>query len=132
MVCIYCSNNTKVSNSRHQKRSNSVWRRRCCLDCQAIVSTIESIDLSTAILVSEDNDHTPFLRDKLLISIHDSCKHRKTSLKDSIALTDTIISMLLPKIKHASITKEDIKQTVQIVLEKFDTAAAVQYQAFHP
>lgn len=132
MVCIYCGNKTQVTNSRHQKRTNSVWRRRSCLDCLAIVSTTETIDLSTAIIVIDKNSHKPFSRDKLFISIHDSCKHRKTALKDAIALTDTIISLIIPQIKQASISKNDIKQTAHKVLEKFDNAAAVQYQAFHP
>lgn len=132
MVCIYCGNKTQVTNSRHQKRTNSVWRRRICLDCQAIVSTTETIDLSTAVIVIDKTSHKPFSRDKLFISIHDSCKHRKTALTDAIALTDTIISLILPQIKHASVTKLDIKQTSHKVLENFDIAAAIQYQAYHP
>lgn len=132
MVCVYCGNDTNVVNSRLQKRNNTVWRRRVCKECQATVTTLEKIDLETAVIVIDKTVHTPFSRDKLFISIFDSCKHRTTAQKDATALTDTIISSLYPLISDASINVETIKQTSADILKRFDKAAAVQYAAYHP
>src|SRR5664279_3068123 len=103
MVCVYCGNDTQVTNSRLQKRNNAVWRRRTCKECSATITTLERIDLETAVMVVDESVHTPFSRDKLFISIYNSCKHRKSAQADASGLTDTIISRLYPHISDASI-----------------------------
>lgn len=132
MVCIYCGGNTQVGNSRLQKKQNSVWRRRTCDECSATVTTLEKVDLSSAIIVTRGSHHEPFSRDKLMITIHDSCKHRKSALKDAIALTDTVITHLYPLITEASVPRDTIVTETTKILTRFDKAAAVQYAAFHP
>lgn len=131
MVCIYCGGKTSVANSRIQKRSNSTWRRRVCLDCQATVTTIEKFDLETAITVVDKNASKPFSRDKLLISIFESCKHRNDAVNASTNLTDTILGQLYPLITGGALQKADIRRTVGSVLERFDEAAGVHYRAYH-
>lgn len=132
MVCIYCGSKTSVSNSRMQKRRNTVWRRRTCDECSATVTTIESIDLENAVIITSGRHHEPFSRDKLFISIYESCKHRNDAQISATALTDTIITMLHPLIRDASIARLDIKKITIKVLHRFDKPAAVYYEAFHP
>ncbi len=132
MVCVYCGNKTQVSNSRLQKRGNNVWRRRTCTDCQATFTTLEKIDLDSAIVIVDKTVHTPFSRDKLFVSIMNSCKHRKTAIGDASGLTDTIISLLYPLITNASLDLAEVRTVTLQVLSRFDKAAAVQYEAFHP
>lgn len=52
MKCIYCGHKTVVINSRLQLKPNQVWRRRQCLACQQIFSSLEGVDWSQAIRVS--------------------------------------------------------------------------------
>jgi transcriptional repressor NrdR len=66
MVCIYCGGETKVTNSRLQRRNNQVWRRRECLACQSVFTTHESVELESALSVSQNGRLTPFLPDLLL------------------------------------------------------------------
>lgn len=132
MVCIYCGHDTSVKNSRLQKRANSVWRRRECAECHATVTTLEKIDLASAVLVRDKTLTEPFSRDQLLVSIYESCKHRSDALESSIALTDTIISNIYPHIKHAEVQKDMIIKESQNVLSAFDPAAGVYYAAYHP
>lgn len=132
MVCIYCGSETAVKNSRLQKRANAVWRRRVCKECQATVTTIEKIDFSSAVLVRLGKHAEPFSRDKLLMSIYESCKHRSDALSASIALTDTIISNLYPRIKDAEVPNSTITKEAVKVLTSFDASAAVHYAAYHP
>lgn len=132
MVCIYCSEDTRVVNSRHQKKLNRVWRRRTCLNCGTTYTTTEAVDLSGSITVRDIKRLEPFQRDKLFMSVYDSLKHRKTALSDATGLTDTIISKMYPLMQDAVIDKHQVIESVIVVLQRFDKPAAVHYAAFHP
>jgi transcriptional repressor NrdR len=132
MVCIYCGNETQVANSRPQKQLNQVWRRRKCLQCQAIFSTHEVAAYDTSWRVKTINDGlVPFKRNKLLVSLYKSLAHRPTALEDATALTDTIIGLLLKSAQNGLIEAQTITNNAAEVLHRFDTAAAVHYRAFH-
>jgi transcriptional repressor NrdR len=132
MLCIYCQNDTRVVNSRPQKRLNRVWRRRTCVTCGTTFTSTEAVDLGGSITVRDMKQLEPFQRDKLLMSVYDSLKHRKTALSDATGLTDTVISKLYPLMKDAVVDKSSISQTTWGVLKRFDKAAATYYAAFHP
>lgn len=72
-----------------------------------------------------------FQRDKLFVSVYDSLKHRKTAQTDATELTDTILGELNPLMTDATISTQQIVQVTIRVLQRFDTAAATYYQAFH-
>ncbi len=131
MNCIYCAGDTSVVNSRPQKRTNSVWRRRECKDCGVIFTSNEHIDLSGVIVVRNNRHSEPFSRDKLFISIHDSLKHRKAPLTDAQALTDTVIKHMLTVRIEPEVSVGILSNYCHQVLEKFDRAAASHYAAFH-
>lgn len=78
------------------------------------------------------NDIEPFSRDKLLVSVYDSLRHRKTALSDASGLTNTIIGRLLHMVENAQLSKNDIARTAIAVLKRFDAVAATHYGAFHP
>lgn len=133
MVCIYCSGSTKVINSRHQKRPNRVWRRRKCTTCGNVWSTIETVDYALALAVQQPSGAVePFLREKLFISIYESCKHRSSALEDAEALTSTVIGKLLGSVQNASLPRHIIISTAAGVLKNFDRTAQVHYTAYHP
>lgn len=133
MVCIYCGNETKVTNSRHQKRANNVWRRRQCLGCNTVFSTIEAPDMKLSITVKKPNGGLePFLRDQLFVSVYDSLKHRKSALADATQLTDTVLSSLYAMAESSVLERDVIVTIVTTVLERFDSTAATHYKAFHP
>lgn len=131
MNCLYCSKDTHVINSRPQKRLNKVWRRRNCISCGSTFTTIESVNLNGSVSVRSPKGLTPFLRDKIFLSIYESLKHRKTALTDATALTDTIISNLHPLMKEVVIEKAKIVEMSLSALDNFDDAAATHYRAFH-
>ncbi len=132
MVCIYCGDKTHVTNSRPQRRSNQVWRRRQCISCKAIFSTQEAANYMAAWSVRAVSDILePFNRDKLFLSLYKSCQHRQSAVADARALTDTITSKLLPQVRNGSLGDKTITQTALVALSRFDKAAATHYQAFH-
>ena len=132
MVCIYCGSGTQVINSRHQKRVNQVWRRRKCIKCGAIFSTIESADTSQALSIQKKNGLEPFSRDQLFISVYDSLRHRKTAQEDATALTATIMSTAIPLAEAGKLDRDVLTTVAATVLDRFDKVAATHYRAFHP
>ncbi len=133
MDCIYCGNNTLVTNSRPQKRRNAVWRRRQCEMCRQIFTTIESANFEASVLVNKNAGHAePFQRDILFISVYEACRHRKDAGKAAGALTDTIMAGLFPQFQKAEVSIQRIKEVATEVLTRFDRAAGTAYAAFHP
>lgn len=132
MVCIHCGSETKVSNSRPQKRNNQVWRRRECLSCHAIFTTEETVQYSGAWTVRNAAGVVePFSRDKLFLSLIRSLEHRKTALSDATALVETIIKKLASSVNNGTIETAQIVQITHVALNRFDSAASVSYSAFH-
>ena len=133
MVCIYCSARTQVVNSRHQVRTNQVWRRRQCQACQNVFTTLEAADLTSSLLFRKNKAHVePFSRDKLFLSVYDTLKHRKDALQAATALCDTILGRIATKIDNAGVDRSILIQTATEVLKRFDRPASVMYAAYHP
>lgn len=133
MKCLYCFSKLHVSNSRLQKRSNSVWRRRTCPICSAVFTSIEQIDIgSTHQYKSHTGDFEPFSRTKLLLSIFDACRHRNSAHKVAEALTDTIIASILKQSNDTVIERSELLDSVHLVLKRFDTVADTYFAAHHP
>ncbi|MHB1864975.1 MAG: NrdR family transcriptional regulator [Candidatus Saccharimonadales bacterium] len=132
MVCIYCGSKTEVINSRQQARNNSTWRRRRCLTCHALVTTIEQVEYTKSwVVLGNKGEYRPFLRDKLFLSIYDSLRHRKTALSDSESITATVISKLAKDTKSAHIPREQIIRATCEILKRFDKVAVVHYKAYY-
>jgi transcriptional regulator NrdR family protein len=97
-----------------------------------VFTTEESVNYAGSWRVRYPNGSLEaFQRDKLLLSLHRSCQHRKTALSDAQGLTDTVIKKLLTQINDGIINSTVIAQTTQVALNRFDNAASVHYAAFH-
>lgn len=131
MVCMYCGGTTHVINSRPQKRSNSVWRRRTCDHCTATVTTTEHVALESALMIKSSSETSPFNRDKLYLSIADSLRHLSNPAAAATEITHTVIQNLIGKAKHASLEHNDVITITADVLSRFDPAAGSHYRAFH-
>ena len=132
MVCLQCSSETQIINSRPQKRINAVWRRRRCTVCTSTFTTHETADLGAAWRVKTQNGVlTPFSRDKLFLSLYASLQHRPDAIEDASALTETVMTKLANAIHDGLVKSSDITQYVLAVLNRFDSVASVHFQAFH-
>lgn len=133
MVCVFCKSPTAVINSRSQRKLHQTWRRRKCSSCGNIFTTIEVIDLSKSILVEGKNPKLePFLREKLLFSVHASLSHSPNATIDSVALTNTIVAQLFKGLQRPIINRDQLIKVTSSVLKRFDKAAYVHYLAHHP
>lgn len=132
MVCIYCGGDTRVVNSRRQSRNNQVWRRRQCLVCGAVFTTHEQIELESALSVSQNGRHRPFLPDLLLKELMSALRHRQDAYTASREVLGTIIKKLLALPQSPVFTARDIVSVTTEVLKRFDKRAYLRYSADHP
>ncbi len=133
MVCIYCGSGTSVVNSRVQKLSNGVWRRRKCQRCNAIFTSIEKPYYPTSIVISSNRSTVlPFLPEKLFLSVYECLKHRQNPIEDAKHICDTITrKMISSSVDDNEIKNTELRNLVNVTLNRFDRTAAIHYQAFH-
>lgn len=131
MVCNLCLSNTGVVNSRLNKKTNQVWRRRKCLNCMSIFTSIESVKLSNYWRIEKSNKFKEFNRDKLFLSLHKSLGHRKNSVEDATTLTNTIISKIFKLNKNNTLGADELSQIIKLSLKRFDPIAHMHYCATH-
>jgi len=133
MVCIYCNSKTKTINSRHKVRLNQTWRRRECLSCRAVITSLESADLGSSVRVKSSVSALQGLsRDRLFVDVFRSLSHRKSALSDASGLTDTILSQLVAESSNGIVTTSEIINKTTETLRRFDNVAATVYSAHHP
>lgn len=132
MVCIYCGSETKVTNSRLQKRNNQVWRRRECLICHAVFTSHEVLELESALSVDRSGQISPFMPDLLLKEVMTALQDRKDVYTASREVMGTIITKLLSLPQKPVFTPLDISAIVSEVLKRFDKRAHLRYVAEHP
>lgn len=132
MVCIYCGGETKVTNSRLQRRNNQVWRRRQCLVCQSVITTHETVELESAISVEQAGALWPFMPDLLLNELMLALKDRKDVYTASREVLGTIVRKLLTLPQKPVFAPADISKTAAEVLKRFDKRAYLRFVADHP
>jgi transcriptional regulator NrdR family protein len=129
MTCPFCTGESKVTNSRPSKKHPEIWRRRQCKSCLQIWTTREVVDLSLSHRIITSQNHVePFQRDKLFISIKDSCAHRKSALADASALTDTVLGRILTQ-NQATIDVDLLISLTAEIITRFDKTAGAVYRA---
>ncbi len=132
MNCVYCGNDTKVTNSRRQSRSNQVWRRRQCKACRAVFTTLEAVDLPNTLMVDSRGRSEPFLPDKLYTELLLAMQDRKDAYTAAREVTNTVIKELLKLPEHPLFNPQQISKVTSKVLKRFDPRAALRYAAEHP
>lgn len=132
MVCIYCGSETKVVNSRLQKRNNQVWRRRQCLRCKSVVTTHEQIELQSALSVEKNRRPEPFMPGLLLNELVSALSHRKDVYMASEELLGAVVRKLLALPEKPLFQPSDISKTTAAILKRFDRRAYLRYLADHP
>jgi len=130
MNCPHCDNDSKVTNSRAQTKSNSVWRRRECKSCQAIWTTEEHLLAPSVFKVSRNDQILDFAPEKLTASLATALRHRKSADRDAKHLTRTIMNKLQQN-QQQIIPITLIIDTSHIVLRNYDKLAADLYKATH-
>ena len=102
------------------------WRRKSCSQCGLILSSKESLDLSTVIRVDSED----YSRARLIKSVSDLVKGDSEEAIMNIVSTVEIRALKHP-VHHSKIvlTKDELASELSHVLEKLDRAAYLRHQA---
>ena len=114
-------------------KQSKVWRRRQCVVCHAIYTTIEEPELSTSLSVVDGTGGQieSFMPEKLFISLYATLKHRKDPISDARHISSTVTSKLIHEVTNGSIDKSTIRNICLVCLTRFDKLAAANYSAYH-
>lgn len=132
MFCINCLNpSTNVTNSRPNKKSPQIWRRRLCPICGVVFTTYERPSLSENKKVSLTNGtNEEFNIGQLILSISRAFTHAPLEAqKNSLWIAQTAEDTL--SISQEELTPRHIATTTYQVLKRYDELAAMQYAAQH-
>lgn len=133
MVCVYCGAKTEVTNSRLQKRSNNVWRRRKCNSCKATFTTHETPYLQNLASVQPKNGEiSPFIPEKLFAEIVETLKGTKEPYAVATEITAVISHNLMKNASKGPIKAQEISLNVGQALKKFNKQAWLRYVSEHP
>ena len=74
MKCIYCGcEESKVVDSRASEDSNSIRRRRECLECGKRFTTYETVETTPILVVKKNGERQPFNSAKIKSGIIKAC-----------------------------------------------------------
>tara|TARA_B100001996_G_scaffold47147_1_gene33846 strand:- start:237 stop:683 length:447 start_codon:yes stop_codon:yes gene_type:complete len=125
MNCPSCSfKNTKVIESRES--SDSIRRRRECLDCSKRFTTYEKIQISSIIVIKNDYTKESFSLDKLEKSIKIACTKRPVDNQD----INKLILEVEKEVNSLNQPTIESKKIGEIVINKLRTLDDVAYIRF--
>lgn len=134
MICIKCSADTKVTNSRPHKKTPSVWRRRECKACGTVFTTSEVVadDTYQFSVVSNDGSVSDFSLPHLMMSIAPNLSHRHGSptADESYWLAQTV-AQAVQATATDNITADALATETFNTISFFDATAGLQYGARH-
>lgn len=134
MICIKCSNETKVTNSRPHKKTPTVWRRRECKACGAVFTTSEAVaDNSYSFRVkSPSAGLTTFSLPRLMLSIVRALSYLDADsvADDSYWLAQTVAQAIQATATDV-VSVASLTEQVHETLSNFDATAGLQYGAHH-
>lgn len=131
MKCIYCGcEESKVLDSRSTDESNSIRRRRECLNCGRRFTTYETIELTPILVVKNDGSRQPFDINKVKNGMIKACEKRPVSL-DQIEKMSQGIEKHLQNNFQQEIESSKIGELVCEALKSVDEVAYVRFASVY-
>lgn len=134
MICIKCSSDTKVTNSRPHKKTPSVWRRRECKACGAVFTTSEVVADSAYqfTIRGTGGGNSDFSLPRLMFSIAASLGHRQTeAIADECYWLAHTVAQSIQATATDKVTVGALAEETYRTLSSFDATAGLQYGARH-
>lgn len=134
MICIKCSHDTKVTNSRPHKKTPSVWRRRECTACMAVFTTTEVVadDSYLFNIETRDGSKSSFSLPRLMFSIAPALSHRtSTETADECYWLAQTIAQTIQATASDTVSSQSLAEQAYETVSLFDATAGLQYGARH-
>ena len=127
MKCPYClSNDDKVVDSRVSKDGRLTRRKRQCNVCGKRFSTMETIIISSPLIIKKDGRRESFDRQKILSGLIKACEKRPVTYQ-SIEEIAQSIERWIEETNLKEVKSEDIGK---FVLNKLKSLDAISYVRF--
>lgn len=127
MKCIYCgSEENKVLDSRNSDETNSIRRRRECLDCGRRFTTYETIETTPILVIKNDGSRQSFDREKLKRGIIKSCEKRPVSMTQ----IENIVNNIEKNIQNRLVQEIKSSQLGEMVMDALKNTDEVSYVRF--
>lgn len=133
MKCIYCGcKDSKVIDSRYIEESNSIRRRRECLnpECQKRFNTYETVELLPIMVIKNDQSRQTFDPLKIKQGIMKACEKRPVSVAQIDGIVDEVEKQIQNSLKQEITTKE-IGEIIMEKLKKIDEVAYIRFASVY-
>lgn len=131
MKCIFCgSEESKVLDSRNSDETNSIRRRRECLNCGRRFTTYETVEMTPILVIKTDGSRQSFDANKLKNGIIKACEKRPVSMGQ----IDTIVANIEKTIQNKlsqEIRSSEIGEMVMDALKDLDEVAYVRFASVY-
>lgn len=131
MKCQFCGfENSKVLDSRFNSETNSIRRRRECLNCSKRFTTYETIESTPILVIKKEGSRQPFDIMKLKKGIIKACEKRPVSLNQ----IDELCSSIEKEIQNSlaqEVTSTEIGEKVMDKLKKIDEVSYVRFASVY-
>ena len=124
MRCPFCgSEDNKVVDSRPVEESNSIRRRRECLNCQKRFTTYEMVETVPITVIKKDGRREPFDRHKLKNGLNNACMKRNVDV-------EKIVSDIEGELANSMETEIESRRIGDLVLTRLRDVDQVAYVRF--
>ena len=129
MKCVFCGySDSKVIDSRYSEDTNSIRRRRECLnpECGKRFNTYETVEMLPILVIKSDQSRQEFSPIKLKQGIMRACEKRPVAVAQIDRMVDEITKQIQNSLKQ-EISSNEIGE---MVMEKLKTVDEVSYIRF--
>ena len=129
MNCVFCGySDSKVIDSRYSEDTNSIRRRRECLnpECGKRFNTYETVEMLPILVIKSDQSRQEFSPIKLKQGIMRACEKRPVTVAQIDRMVDEITKQIQNSLKQ-EISSNEIGE---MVMEKLKTVDEVSYIRF--
>src|SRR3989338_478099 len=131
MKCPFCNQaDSKVIDSRESEESETIRRRRECLQCAERFTTYERIEKPELIVIKKDKTRQSFEREKVLKGIRSACEKRPVSAEKMEMVADEI-EKDIRNMNSPEVSSQIIGELVMQYLKKLDEVAYVRFASVY-
>jgi len=131
MKCVYCGcEDSKVLDSRGTEESNSIRRRRECLNCGKRYTTYETIETVPILVIKKDGSRQPFNIEKVKSGMIKACEKRPVSMAQIDQMAGEIEKQIQNSLTQ-EISSQEIGELIMDKLKKVDEIAYVRFASVY-
>ncbi len=131
MKCIYCGcEDSKVLDSRSTEETNSIRRRRECLNCGKRFTTYETIETVPILVVKKDGSRQAFNIEKIRNGMIKACEKRPVSIAQIDQMSEEIEKEIQNSLKQ-EISSQEVGEMVMAKLKAVDEIAYVRFASVY-